>query len=290
MGLILSLKRVTAAIGKEIFRYETLTYVLDSDGISLTGHLAVPNRVRASGTAGLVLCHGFPSGSSQGIDDDRSYYDFADLVAKALGWVVLAFTYRGCGGSEGEFSLNGWLDDTICAATKLKNNPQVNSVWLAGFGTGGALAISAASLCDEVSGAASISAPSDFHDWALDPDRLLQYSRTVGAITDPDFPQDKKSWAEEIDLIRPLEAAEKMSGKPLLVVHGASDQVVPSFDARVIADAHGNADLRIIEGGTHRLRFDPRASAIIIGWLDRTQRLATKEMTSDQYSVPEGES
>ena len=87
-----------------------------------------------------------------------------------------------------------------------------------------------------------------------------------------------------------LEAAEKMSGKPLLVVHGASDQVVPSFDARVIADAHGNADLRIIEGGTHRLRFDPRASAIIIGWLDRTYRLLAKDMTSDQFPISEGES
>ena len=55
-------------------------------------------------------------------------------------------------------------------------------------------------------------------------------------------------------------------------------------------DSHGDADLRIIDGGTHRLRFDPRASAIIIGWLDRTHRLRTKDMASDQFSISEGES
>jgi len=265
-----------------------VTYAFDSDGYSLAGHLATPNRVGVSGTAGLVLCHGFPTVSSKEIENDRSYYDFADLVAKDLGWIVLAFTYRGCGTSEGEFSLQGWLDDTINAAKDLKANPKVNSVWLAGFGTGGALAISAASRSEEVTGVAAISSPSDFHDWVQDPDQLLEYSRAVGAISDPDFPQDKNSWEAEIDSVRPLTAAEKMNGKPLLVVHGASDQVVPSFDARVIADAHGNADLRIIDGGTHRLRFDPRATAIIIGWLDRTHRLRTKDISPNQYSSPKG--
>ena len=68
-----------------------MAYVLDSNGLSLTGHLAAPSRVGISGTAGLVICHGFPSGASQGVDDDRSYYDFADLVAKALGWIVDRF-------------------------------------------------------------------------------------------------------------------------------------------------------------------------------------------------------
>jgi len=263
-------------------------YELDSGGYSLAGHLATPSRVGVSGTAGLVLCHGFPTASSQEIVDDSSYYDFADLISKALGWVVLAFTYRGCGSSEGEFSLQGWLDDTVNAARDLKNNPKVNSVWLAGFGTGGALAISAASKCDEVNGVAAISAPSDFHDWVQDPDQLLEYSRAVFAISDPDFPHNKNSWVAEIDSIHPLKAAEEMNGKPLLVVHGASDQVVPSFDARVIADAHGSADLRIIDGGTHRLRFDPRATAIIIGWLDRTHRLQTNDVSSSQYDISEG--
>jgi putative redox protein len=50
--------------------------------------------------------------------------------------------------------------------------------------------------------------------------------------------------------------------------------VVPVFDARVLADAHGAADLRIIEGAGHRLRHDPRAVATLLGWLDRQRNEA----------------
>jgi putative redox protein len=60
----------------------------------------------------------------------------------------------------------------------------------------------------------------------------------------------------------------------LLILHGSDDDMVPVFDARAVADAHGTADLRIIEGGGHQLRHDPRAVAVLLGWLDR-QRSAS---------------
>jgi uncharacterized protein len=63
-----------------------------------------------------------------------------------------------------------------------------------------------------------------------------------------------------------------VADRPMLVMHGALDDVVPVFDSRVIADAHGAADLRIIEGAGHRLRFDPRAVAVFLGWLERANR------------------
>jgi putative redox protein len=53
------------------------------------------------------------------------------------------------------------------------------------------------------------------------------------------------------------------------VVHGTDDDSVPDFDARVIADAHGSAEVRIIAGAGHHLRDDPRAVAVLLGWLDR---------------------
>jgi putative redox protein len=36
----------------------------------------------------------------------------------------------------------------------------------------------------------------------------------------------------------------------------------------VLADAHGHAELRIIDGAGHQLRYDPRAVAVLLGWLD----------------------
>jgi putative redox protein len=44
---------------------------------------------------------------------------------------------------------------------------------------------------------------------------------------------------------------------------------VPSLDARALADCHGSAELRIIQGAGHRLRHDPRAVAVLLGWLER---------------------
>jgi fermentation-respiration switch protein FrsA (DUF1100 family) len=57
--------------------------------------------------------------------------------------------------------------------------------------------------------------------------------------------------------------------RPLLLVHGADDDIVPAIDARALADCHGSADLRIIQGAGHRLRHDPRAIAVLLGWLER---------------------
>ena len=55
----------------------------------------------------------------------------------------------------------------------------------------------------------------------------------------------------------------------MLVVHGTDDESVPAFDARVVADAHGAAELRMLAGAGHALRHDPRAIAVLLGWLDR---------------------
>jgi hypothetical protein len=44
---------------------------------------------------------------------------------------------------------------------------------------------------------------------------------------------------------------------------------VPALDARALADCHGSAELRIIQGAGHRLRHDPRAVAVLLGWMER---------------------
>ena len=55
----------------------------------------------------------------------------------------------------------------------------------------------------------------------------------------------------------------------MLVMHGDDDDSVPPADARLLAEAHGSAELSVLPGAGHRLRHDPRAIAILFGWLDR---------------------
>ena len=57
-------------------------------------------------------------------------------------------------------------------------------------------------------------------------------------------------------------------------MHGDDDESVPTTDARQLAMAHGSAELSLFVGAGHRLRHDPRAVAVLFGWLDRVRNVA----------------
>jgi putative redox protein len=217
----------------------------------------------------VVLAHGYPSDVSATAVAASALPELADRLAAEMGWLAMALAFRGCGDSEGSFSLAGWLDDLGAAVGYLRENEPVTGVWLAGFGTGGALALCAAAVDPDVRGVATLGAPADFDDWASHPKRLLEHARDVGMIDEPTYPSDFDAWAGELKELRAVACAQRLAPRPLLVVHGSDDDLVPVFDARVLVDAHGAAELRIMNGAGHRVRHDPRAVAVLLGWLDR---------------------
>lgn len=251
--------------------------LFESGGIEIAGHLARPRSAPGTYVPGLVICHGFPHLREGGRLSARSFPELADRIATEMGWFVLVFTFRGCGDSGGDFSFGGWQDDLLAACEWLRSVEGVRGVWIAGFGTGGAMAICAGARDPEIRGVAALGTPADFDDWASHPRRLLQHARDVGVIRTPNFPTAFEAWAREIKEVRPVASAPELGDRPLLVVHGSEDDAVPVFDARVLADAHGDADLRIVDGGAHQLRHDPRAVAMLLGWLDRQRVRATQQ-------------
>ena len=247
--------------------------VIESEGLRLHGYLARPQG--SSGRPGvtrhgLVLCHGFPAGPRGAATAAQTYPELADRLAADAGWVVLAFNLRGTGDSEGNFSLGGWLTDLRHAIDTLLEAPDVDRVWLAGFSTGGSLALCAAGEDERVGGVASLAAPADFDAWASDARRFLDHARTIGVIRDKAFPASVEAWARELREIRPLALIGKVPPRPVLLVHGSNDETVSVMDSRALADAaEGEVELRILPGAGHRLRHDPRAVAVLLGWLDR---------------------
>ena len=221
----------------------------------------------------LILCHGYPSTQLGASLTNRSYPELADRIANE-GWRVLTFAFRGCGDSTGDFSLGGWLDDLLAVVEHVRALGDTRGTWLAGFGTGGALCIAAAARAPHLAGVAALAAPADFRDWASHPRRLVQHARDIGAIHRDDFPPSLDQWARGLQEIHPANAAAELSGRPMLLIHGSDDESVPVFDARVLADGHGSAELRIVSGAAHDLRHDPRAVAILLGWLDRQRHAA----------------
>lgn len=227
----------------------------------------------------MLLLHGFPSGLVDANHIGADLPQLAERISDELEWTALAVRLRGCGQSDGDFSLRGWVDDARKSLEYLAARDGCEHVWVCGFGTGGAVGLVAAAemLADQgpespVRGAALIGTPADFDDWAKEPERLLAHARQAGAVADVDFPEDTEAWRDEIRLVRASGAAERFQNRHLLVLHGLEDEQVPQMDARMVADAHGSADLRLINGAGHQLRHDPRGMAILLGWLERAKR------------------
>lgn len=242
---------------------------IHSGELVLRGHLAVPLAAEA-GHRALVLCHGLPTGPCGGADSGHSYPALADRLSAATGWAVLAFNFRGTGESEGDFSLAGWMADLRAAIDYVLDLQGVSQAWLAGFDLGGALAICAAGENETVSGAVSFGAPADFDDWAADPAGLVRKCQDLGIIRARGLPVDPDGWVRELVELRPLALIGKIPPRPVLVVHGADDDEVSVMDARALADAaEGRVDLRVLPGAGHRLRHDPRAVAVLLGWMAR---------------------
>ena len=246
-----------------------MDYEFASGQLRLSGHLSEPS-IEHTDAPGLVLCHGFPTRGRESPQSGRSFPELADRIAAELGWVVLTMNFRGCGTAEGNFSLGGWLDDVHAAVEHLRTLG-VERVWVAGFGTGGSLAVCEGARNPRVAGVAALATPADFDDWARNPRRLLLHARQVQVIKDPQFPSSFDQWAGELKAVRPIDAAARLAPRPLLVVHGDSDDLTPQADGRALAAAHGNAEFRLINGAGHELRHDPRAVAVFLGWLSRQQ-------------------
>ncbi|HTW09257.1 MAG TPA: alpha/beta fold hydrolase [Acidimicrobiales bacterium] len=238
----------------------------------LSAFLARPNYSAASGAGrhGVVLAHGFPEAGQKSGSPSYGYPQLATRLAAETGAVVLTFDFRGAGGSEGDFSLTGWQSDLASAVETLRAVPGIAMVWLVGFAAGGTLAICAAGEDPGIAGVAAFAPQADFAERGGDPRRIVALARASGIIHTRGFPADPAAWARELRDLRPALLVGRIPPRPLLIVHGANDDVVPLTDARELADAaNASAELRVLAGAGHGLLHDPRAIALLLGWFDR---------------------
>jgi putative redox protein len=244
-----------------------------SGAFTLASHLKEPTLGggRDPNVPGLILCHGFPIGPIDARRSAGTFPQLIDRIAIEVGLPALTFTFRGCGASTGDFSLQGWIDDLRAAIDHLITTADVKRVVLVGTNTGGSIAICVGADDPRVAAAALLSPRADFYDWADHPRRFLDHAREIGAIRTPGFPVNMDDWTRAFRRFRPTAAAGRFAPRPLLVMHGEDDESVPTSDARQLALAHGSAELSLLAGAGHRLRHDPRALAILMGWLDRVR-------------------
>jgi len=168
---------------------------------------------------------------------------------ETLGWLldylcdqghhVLNFTQRGFNGSEGGRELSRWLPDAAAivdyiASTRLEP-------WVCGLSTGGSLAIALSASKPEVRGCASLSPFASFPRLFNDrPDHRATLERTFGDLD-----------AGIADLNAEV-VVRRIAPRPLLLVHGDSDDVIPTDHSRSLYDKAGEPRrLCVMRGANH---------------------------------------
>lgn len=234
------------------------------------GHLARPTASAAGGgPQAVVLCPDFPRTTGLARAAAQSLGALADRIAADAHWLALALQPRGLTGTGGDFSVTGWIEDMGKAIADLRQEG-ARTVFLVGMGLGGVVALAAAAADPKVGGVAALATPADLSSWAGDPRRFLEHARSVGLIRGTAFPEDLDRWQRDLREINPLDLARLVSPRPVLILHGSEDEVVPDLDARALADSAGPAaELRLVAGAGHQIRNDPRAIAVLLGWLSR---------------------
>lgn len=244
----------------------TRTLAFHADGLVLEGELVLP----AEPTWVLVLAHGIPGGGPPD-PSDGGYPGLAREFA-ARGFGAVWFNFRGCRGAPGEFSMHGWVRDLHAVLDTLASHQDTKGLRraLVASSAGGQAAICVAATRDDVDAVATLAAPASwsFDGLAGDPAELLARFRNIGIIRDPAYPPDRDAWAAEFDTWAAERHVGSIAPRPVLLVHGDADDVVPYPHAERLFDAaRAPKELVRIPRGGHQLRRDARALDAVCDWL-----------------------
>lgn len=243
---------------------------LDSNGVTLAGKLYAPDDAKTY--PALCICHGIPATPQS---PNREGYSLLAQRFCQSGFLTLIFNFRGTGASEGNIDMLGWSQDLGTALDYLHQLEQADSCRLAvlGFSGGAAVAIYVSSYNMRVACLASCACPASF-DFLTNREQGQQrvdHFRRIGAIREDDFPPSVDEWLNGFQEVSPIRYVHRVSPRPLLIIHGDADDVVPVDQAHMLYQhARQPKRLFIVHDGQHRLRLDDRAMTAATKWLHST--------------------
>ena len=248
---------------------------LEVDGLRLAAEVYLPS---GKGThPALCICHGVPAKRTPD-STDRGYPLLAERFC-GEGFVVFIFNFRGTGESEGNFDMLGWTRDLEAAINYLFQLDAVDKsrLSLMGFSGGAMASVYCAANNKRVSSVVACACPAKFFDISEFSriEEFLAHCRQVGIIRDSSFPPSVEEWAGGFDEVSPIKWVHKIAPRPLLIVHGDSDQTVPLSHAWELYNrAEEPKDISIIPGAEHRLRLSEPAMNAALAWLKKVNDLA----------------
>ncbi len=215
--------------------------VITSAGSKLLGAL-----YRAAGAGphptALVL-HGIP-----GLEKNT---DIAYALRDA-GWNALVFHYRGCWGSEGDYTLAGIPDDVRAAVEAILAGGfavDASRIGAIGHGLGGWAAIVAASRDPRIRTVVTLGGIANLRTTSLKDQEAANYARFLRNITGKGI---QSQWRALEWTYNPVDVVDLLHSCPLLIVHGTADTVAPASQATELKGRAGDAaQLILMEGADH---------------------------------------
>lgn len=246
-------------------RIEEKPFTVRVDGLLLSGRWFAADQEGKKPC--VLILHGIPRDKSG--QHDESYSLLARRLA-ALGWISIWFNFRGAGESEGDFHILGWARDLAgvvgFALEQMKADPLRLAV--IGFSGGAATAIYTAAQDERIRAVAALSSPAEFSFGKFKVKEWLKRFREIGLIRNSNFPADENAWENEFKEISPRKWIDRISPRPVLIIHGRQDEVVPVEHASILFEKANNPKQLVIVEAGHRLKHSPEAVAGAVSWLE----------------------
>ena len=246
------------------------SFSLPIDGLRIRGEIYLPAGKKEKSLPVLCFCHGIPSRNTAAVDDG-GYPALADMFVRE-GFLVAIFNFRGCGISDGNFDILGWTRDLQTVVNYLYPHPYADQkrFSLMGFSGGAAVSIYVAGKDSRISSLAACASPADFENLLnlKKPEAIIDQFRSAGIIREAAFPPSVEEWMDSFRKVRPLDHIKKISPRPLFLLHGKEDDLVPPSHAqRLFAAAKEPRTVCYIKGAGHRLRLYREAMETARDWL-----------------------
>lgn len=188
-----------------------------------------------------------------GIPGSEKNHDIA-VALRALGWHVLVLHFSGSWGSGGLYDPTEHPTDAIAAidfalgpSAPRPINPK--TIAALGFSLGSRAAIIAATQDERISHVISMSGFADFSEVMLEPSFFAGMPPFLAG-------SNQKSLAEQFSTLgkglQPYDAIAQLAPRPVLILHGTQDEIVPTYNADAMMLNAGDNVLKVtIDGANH---------------------------------------
>jgi alpha/beta superfamily hydrolase len=243
------------------YTVERLTF--KSAGHKLIGAIHKPSDMKKLPPAVLVL-HGFP-GMAPILND------IVFSICQS-GYAPMTFHYRGCWGSNGDYSFLGALRDTQKALDLLvdRGDLDTTNISIIGHSFGGLIAILMSTKNDTVKNVAGLCPVANMKAELSSHRAETILKKGLPFVSGFSMSKAAIEWEALSKQYDPIFCVEKIAPRPFLLIHGDKDDIIPLKCSKVLfSKAFDPKKMSIVNGAGHIFAGShKKTTELIVNWLN----------------------